>query len=206
MGAIHGGFVCGGVALSLLLMFFSCSVTQTSCAADFNFTRRYNGIRSCLCWHNEKCFMNGLWQRCTFIVTREAMKLTTDHITFQLVCTMTGILLLAFADEGGDSTIRSYLHYLLILYLTWVFHFHMGCSVEAKAAVRATHESAVMSCFGGFLSAVSARCHHWRHVLTQGSNDSFNTCPQASGHSFQYTAYLCWLTLCIIGLKGDLGI
>lgn len=52
--------VCDAMALSLLLMFFSCSVTQTSCAAGFNSIRRYNGIRSCLCWHNEKCLMNGL--------------------------------------------------------------------------------------------------------------------------------------------------
>lgn len=41
----------------------------------------------------------------------------------------------------------------------------MGCSVESKAAVRGTHESAVMSCLGGFLSAVSARPVP---VLTEG--------------------------------------
>lgn len=39
---------------------FSCSLTQTSCAADFNSIWRYNGIRSRLCWRNEKSLMNRL--------------------------------------------------------------------------------------------------------------------------------------------------
>lgn len=82
---------------------------------------------------------------------------------------------------GRDSTIRSYLHYLLILYLTWIFPFHMGCSVESKAAVRATHESAVMSCLGGLWSAVRARWCHWIPVLTQSSNGYFNTHLQPLG-------------------------
>lgn len=41
-----------------------------------------------------------------------------------------------------------------------------------------------------------------KDVLTQSSNEFFNICPQASGHSFQYTTYLYWLTLGIIGLNG----
>lgn len=39
---------------------FSCLLTQTSCAADFNSVWRYNSIRSHLCWRNEKSLMNGL--------------------------------------------------------------------------------------------------------------------------------------------------
>lgn len=72
----------------------------------------------------------------------------------------------------------------------------MGCCVEFKAAVRAAHESTVMSCFSGFLSAVSARCHHWRCVwvqITQSTNEPFNTwalipmhCSPVLAHSLHH--------------------
>lgn len=41
------------------------------------------------------------------------MKLTTDHITFQLVSTMTGILLLGFADEGRLNFQERFYHQIL---------------------------------------------------------------------------------------------
>lgn len=67
---------------------------------------------------------------------------------------------------------------MLILYLTWVFPFSDSSLVESKATVRATHESTVISCLGGFLLTVSAKWIHWMHVLIQRSHRSFNTYPQ----------------------------
>lgn len=41
------------------------------------------------------------------------MKLTTDHLAFQLVCAVTGILLLSFADEGRLSYWERFYHWVL---------------------------------------------------------------------------------------------
>lgn len=132
------------------------------------------------------------------------------HFSISL-CPVTGTLLLCFSallmrkDSATrrDSSIRSYLHYVLILYLTWVFPFDTGCIVESKATVRATHERTVISYLGGFLSAVVPGGFTECMYSSKEVISLLTPTHKLSGHSFPYTTYLCWLSLCIIGLKWE---
>lgn len=66
---------------------------------------------------------------------------------------------------GRDSSIVSFLHYVLILYLTWVLPFYMRCIVAPKATDRAAYESTFTSYLGVVLYQLlvpggSGECTH----------------------------------------------
>lgn len=134
------------------------------------------------------------------------MKWTTDHLTFQLVCTVTGLLPLALlmredSAAGRDSTIRSYLHYLVILYLpgfsTSTCDVVLNLKQLSEPNMKTLSWAALVSFYQLLVPGV-----HWRMYSHKAVMSLLTPAHKPLDISYQYTAYLCWLTLCIIGLNG----
>lgn len=135
---------------------FPCSLTQTSCVADCNSLWKYNGIRSHLCWCGEK---SNEWIMTKFYFYRNQRSYEISnwlpHFSISLntwteisLLRCSALLMREDLATGRDSSMMSFLCYVLILYLTWVLPFYMGCIVAPKATDRATHESTLKSYLG----------------------------------------------------------